>query len=53
MSHLRFVLATGKSEAEITLASLALEGAKQIRPGPFGPVGSVAAHFAIGKHSRG
>ena len=30
MAHLRFVLATGVSEAEITLESLALEGTKQI-----------------------
>jgi len=28
---------------------VALEGAKQIRPDAVGPVGSVAAHFAIGE----
>ena len=31
---------------------VALEGAKQIRPDAVGPVGSVAAHFAIGEEGR-
>ena len=31
---------------------VALEGAKQIRPDAFGPVGSVAAHLAIGEEGR-
>jgi len=31
---------------------VALEGAKQIRPDAIGPVGSVAAHFAIGEEGR-
>jgi len=32
--------------------NVALEGAKQIRPDAVGPVGSVAAHFAIGGEGR-
>ena len=40
------------SEAELTLAYLALEGAKQIRPDTIGPLGSVAAHFALGEEGR-
>ena len=45
---LRFVLATGVSEADITFGPVAFEGAKEIRPEAVVPSGSVATHFAIG-----
>jgi hypothetical protein len=47
VSRLRFVLATGVSEAEVTLDRLALEGTKQIRPDAVGPSGSVATHLPL------
>jgi len=50
-SHLRFVLSTGISEAEVTLSRSALEGTKQVRPDAIDPVGSVAAHLAFGEQS--
>ena len=40
------------SRTGLTLDCLALEGAKQIRPDAIGPLGSVAAHFAIREEGR-
>ena len=40
------------SGTELTLAYLALEGTKQIRPDAIGPLGSFAAHFAFGGKGR-
>jgi len=52
LSHLRFVLVTGVSEAEVKFDRLALEGTKQIRPDSVRHSGSVAADFAIGRQGR-
>jgi len=52
LSRLRFVLATGVSEAEVNFDRLALEGTKQIRPDSVGPSGSVTADFAFGRQGR-
>ena len=52
MSHLRFVLTTGASEAEVTFDRLAFEGTKQIRPDSVGHSGTVAADFAFGGQDR-
>ena len=49
-SHLRFVLATSTSKAEITFNRSALEGAKQVQI--FGPSRSITAHFVFRKQGR-
>ena len=46
-SHLRFVLATSTSKAEITFDRSALEGAKQLPN--FGPSRSITVHFVFRK----
>ena len=51
-SHLRFVLSTGVSKAEVTLDRSALEGTKQIRSDAIKSVGSVAARLAFGGQGR-
>ena len=47
-SHLRFVLAIGISEGEVTLESLAVEGTKQVRSDALGTLWSCAADSAAG-----
>ena len=48
-SHLRFVLAIGISEGEVTLESVAVEGTKQVRPDALRTLRSGAADSAFGR----
>ena len=44
--------AASPSGTGLTLDFSALDGAQQIRPDAIGPLGSAAAHFAIGEEGR-